>query len=886
MIVSKRDRGPPARRHPDAPPLAGERAQENPLPLAGEGRGGASRAGRPRSQFLYAFRLARRELRGGIGGFRVFLACLVLGVGAIAAIGSLGAAVDAGMRADARTLLGGDVRARLAYRPANAAEREFLAASGAVSEGARLRAMARSLDGKRHSLIELQAVDDAYPLYGEVGLAPRGKLHAALASADGVFGAVAEAAVASRLGLKPGDTFRVGEARLRLSATIESEPDVAFAGLAFGPHVIIAREALAATGLIRPGTLVTYDYRLLLPPGSDAAAWIARARAQFPEAGWQLRSATDASPALQRFIDRVGFFLGLAGITALLVGGIGIGNAVAGYIASKTPAIATLKCLGASTRLVFAAYFIQILALACIGIVAGLVLGGVAPVLAAPLVRRLLPVAPLLAVYSRPLALAGLHGLLTTLLFALWPLAAIGRVSPGALFRERVAPASRRLAPLAAAGSAAAALALAALVVLTAPDRRIALWYIAGALLAFALFRLAGALAVAAARAAPRPSGPLFRLALANLHRPGAPTARIVLSLGIALSVMIAIALVEGNLAVEIEDRLAERAPADFFIDIQPDQAAGFAAIVRATPGASFDEVPMLRGRITRLNGTPVETAHVAPSAQWALRSDRGLTYTATPPEGSRLVAGKWWPPDYRGPPLISFDAELAQGMGLHLGDTLTVNLLGRDITGRIANLRKIDWTRLGINFVIVFAPGTLEAAPQTRLAAVHVAPEEEERLVQHVIESFPNVTAIPVREALAAVARVIATIGGAIRLVALGTLVAGILVLGGAVAAGHRRRVYDAVVLKVLGATRGTIAAAFLIEHALIGLVTALVAAGLGTLAAYALVTGPMQSEWVFLPAPLLATAAIALGLALLVGFAGTWRALGIRPALYLRDE
>jgi putative ABC transport system permease protein len=846
----------------------------------------ALKVDRPGSQLTYALRLARRELRGGVGGFRVFLACLVLGVGAVAAVGSLGAAVEAGIRGDARTLLGGDVSARLAYRAASADERRFLAASGTLSETAKLRAMARSLDGARRSLIELQAVDGSYPLYGSVALAPSQPLAAALAPDNGVFGAVAEAAVASRLGLKLGNEFRIGDAVLRLSAIIQSEPDQAFAGLSFGPHVTIPEAALAAAGLIRPGALVNYEYRLRLPPGTDPASWTGAARAAFPEAGWQLRSGTDASPALQRFIDRIGFFLNLAGITALLVGGVGIGNAVAGYVASKTAAIATLKCLGASNRLVFAAYFLQILALALLGIAVGLLLGGVAPALVAPLLKGLLPVSLRLGVYPMPLAVAGLCGLLTVLVFALWPLAAIGEVSPAALFRDRVAPTGRGFAPLAAAGSAAAALALTGLIVLNAPDRRVALWYVAGALAAFVLFRIAGALAVAAARAMPRPARPLLRLALGNLHRPGAPTARIVLSLGIGLSVMSALGLVEGNLRVEIEDRLAEHAAADFFIDIQGDQLAGFEEVVRAAPGASFDQVPMLRARITRLNGTPVEEAQVAPDAQWALRSDRGLTYSAGLPSGSRLVAGEWWSADYHGSPLVSFDAELARGMGLKVGDTLTVNLLGRDITARIASLRQIEWTRLGISFAIVFAPGALEAAPQTHLAAVYVAPEEEDALVRRVTERFPNVSAIPVREGLAAVARVVATIGTAIRLVGLVTLAAGVLVLGGAVAAGHRRRVYDAVVLKVLGATRGALAASFLIEHGLVGLQTALIAAGLGTLAAYALVTGPLESEWVFLPGPLLVIAGLAVLLTLVFGFAGTWRALGAKPAAYLRNE
>jgi putative ABC transport system permease protein len=835
---------------------------------------------------FYALRLARRELRGGIRGFRVFLASLVLGVGAVAAIGSLAAAVEAGIAANARLLLGGDVSAQLAYRPASAAERQFLAASGTLSEVAKLRAMARSPDGARRSLIELQAVDAAYPLYGEVLLSPAQKLGAALAADNGVFGAAVEAAVASRLGLKLGDQFRIGDATLRLAAILDSEPDAAFGGLAFGPRVMITRAALAATALIQPGALVNYDYRLLLPPSRDPAGVIARARAAFPEAGWELRGSVDAAPSLRRLFDRLGFFLGLVGVTALLVGGVGIGNAVAGYIASKTAAIATLKCLGASTRLVFAAYLLQITALALAGIAAGLLLGGAAPAFLSPLVSRLLPAAPRLGVYPAPLAVAALCGILTTALFALWPLAAIGRVTPGALFRDRVAPAPRRLASLAAAGSAAAGLGLAGLTVLTAPDRRFALWYVGGAIAAFLLFRLAGALIVAAARSLPRSPRPLLRLALGNLYRPGAPTARVVLSLGIGLSVMIAVALVEANLATEIDSRLAEHAPADFIIDIQPGQLAEFGRIVHAIPGASVAEVPMLRGRITRLNGTPVDEAHVAPEAQWALRSDRGLTYAASLPADSRIVAGSWWPADYAGPPLVSFDAGLARGMGLSVGDTLTVNLLGRDITARIANLRQIDWARLGINFAIVFAPGTLEAAPQTHLAAVYVAPDREDALVGQVTERFPNVSAIPVREALAALARLVATIGDALRIVALTTLAAGMLVLGGAVAAGHRRRVYDAVVLKVLGATRGAITAAFLIEQGLVGLLTGIVAAAVGTAAAWAVVTGPMHSDWVFLPGPPLAVAALAVALTLVLGFAGAWRALGAKPAPWLRNE
>ena len=835
---------------------------------------------------LYAFRLARRELRGGTRGLRVFLGCLVLGVTAIAAIGSLAASVTGGIKASARDLLGGDAEARLAYRQADTEERKFLTQSGFLSEIATMRAMARTPDGDRRSLIELKAVDAAYPLYGSVVLSPREDLAVAVGHHDGRYGAAVDAAILGRLGLGIGDNIKIGDAVLQLRATIEREPDAATSGLIFGPRVLISSGALAETGLIRPGALVNYHYRLRLSPTVDAAAWANRARAAFPEAGWQIRTFGESSPSLERLIDRVALFLSLVGLTALLVGGVGIGNAVGGYIAGKKTTIATLKCLGASTRLVFMAYFVEVMALAVLAITVALVLGALMPAVASPLLGSVLPVSLRLGVYPGPLALAALFGLLTTLVFSLWPLAGIGRVPAGALFRDAVDRARRRIPLPAVAATVVLVLGLGGLAVAAAQDRTVALWFVVGAIGAFALFRGAGEAIVLVAGKLGRPRQPSLRLALANLHRPGAPTGQIVLSLGIGLTVLVAVALVEGNLAREVEDRLPAEAPAFFFIDIQPDQLAGFAEIVRATPGARFDQVPMMRGRITKLNGIPVEEAAVAPEAQWALRSDRGLTYAADLPHGSRLAAGHWWPPDYQGPPLVSFDSALATGMGLKVGDTLTVNLLGREITATIANLRAIDWERLGINFTLVFAPGTLELAPQTHLAAVYLPQAEQESLARAVIEHFPNISAIHVREALAAVHRIISMIGIAIRLTGLVTLAAGMLVLGGVVATGHHRRVYDAVILKVLGATRGAITRAFLLEHGMLGVLSALVAGALGTVAAYVLVTRLMKMDWVFLPGPLLWTVGLATLLTLAFGFAETWRALGAKPAPYLRSE
>jgi putative ABC transport system permease protein len=400
-------------------------------------------------------------------------------------------------------------------------------------------------------------------------------------------------------------------------------------------------------------------------------------------------------------------------------------------------------------------------------------------------------------------------------------------------------------------------------------------------------FHLVAAGIVLAARRAGRPRAPRLRLALANLYRPGAPTAGIVASLGLGLTVLVAIALIERNIASTIDERLPEQAPSFFFIDIQPDQVAEFDKLVAATPGVTqVARVASLRGRITQLNGVPVEKAVVAPEAQWTIQSERGLTYAATPPRGSRIVAGEWWPADYHGPPLVSMDAEIARGMALKLGDTITVNVLGRDVTATIANLREIDWTSLGINFVLVFSPGMLEAAPQTHIATARTPPGEEAALERAVTDRFPNVSAIAVKDALAALSEIVAAIGTALRATAAITLAAGTLVLAGAVAAGQRRRVYEAVVLKVLGATRSDVTRAFLIEYGILGLTTAAIAAALGTLAAYLVLTRVMHQDWVFMPGALVSTAVIATALTLGIGYAGTWKALGAKAAPFLRNE
>jgi putative ABC transport system permease protein len=834
-----------------------------------------------------AFRLAGRELRGGLGGFRIFFACLALGVAVIAAVGSLSAAIEAGLKHDSRALLGGDIEFSLVHRTADPAEHDFLAAQGTLSQVAQMRGMAITADGASRSLIEIKAVDGAYPLEGAVTLDPDISLGDALAQRDGRWGAAVAPALMDRLNIKPGDAIRIGDALLTVRARLVHEPDGISGLIEIGPRVIVAQGALEATGLLGPGVLINYAYRVKLPPGGDVVPVIDAARARFPDAGWRIRQFGNAAPNLTQLLDRLTVFMTLVGLTALLVGGVGVGNAITGYLAGKTETIATLKCLGAPRRLVFATYLSEILVLGCGGIALGLVLGALAPFAVVPFLPAQLPVTAEVAVYPAPLAIAACFGVLTTLAFALWPVGAAAEVSPASLFRARVEPVLGRPALACLVAVALSCVLLAVLAVATASDRKVAAWAVVGAAAALILFRLAGAGIVLLARRAGRPRYPGLRLALANLHRPGAPTAGVLASLGLGLAMLVAITLVEGNVASEIDLRLPERAPSFFFIDIQPDQVAAFDALLKSMPGVTEEgRVASLRGRITRIDGIPVEQAQVAPDAQWALRGERGLTYSATVPKGSRVVAGKWWPAEYRGSPLLSFDAELARGMGLKLGDTLTVNVLGRELTATVANLREIDWTSLGINFAIVLSPGSLEGAPQTHIATARTTPENEAALERAVTDRFPNVSAISVKDALKSLAGIVSAVAAALSVVAAVALLAGALVLGGAIAAGHRRRVYEAVVLKVLGATRGDVTRAFLIEYGMLGLAAATMAAVIGSVAAWLLLTRVMHAPWSFLPGAVLATVVGATLFTLAAGYAGTWRALGAKAAPYLRNE
>jgi putative ABC transport system permease protein len=838
-------------------------------------------------------RFALREMRGALRGFYVFIACIALGCMAIAGVGSLAASLADGLARQGRVILGGDLSFTLVQQEVTPDERAFLDRHGKVSVAATMRAMARTAGGKA-TLVEMKAVDGAYPLFGKTILDPPGALADTLMQRDGLFGAAADPVLLTRLGIKPDARLTIGNAHFEIRAALASEPDKLADGIGFGPRLLVNQDALRATGLLQPGSLVRWHYRLRLPgnDSSDAAAKAvtAQARSQFPEAGWDIRNRTNASPQLERNVDRFTQFLTIVGLTALLVGGVGVGNAVKSHLDRRRETIATLKALGASGRRVFAVYLTQVLMLAAVGGGIGMMLGAILPYLIAWTFGAIIPLPIEPAVHPAELALSLIYGLMTAVTFTLWPLGRAHDVPVGALFRDAVAPQPRRPSKIYIALTAAGAAALIVLAVALAYDRGVAIVYVGIAAGVFVTLRLVASLLMLAARRAPRARATELRMAVANIHRPGALTATIVLSLGLGIALLVTVIEIDGNLQRQFSNELPAKAPSFYFLDIPADLADHFDAFVRAqAPNAKLEEVPMLRGRIVSANGIAAENLKPKEGAAWVLQSDRGITYSGVIPSGSRLVEGKWWGPDYNGPPLLSFEKKIADGLGLKLGDPVTVNVLGRNITTRIANMRTVDWESLGINFVMVFSPHAFDGAPVTHLATLTYpdggTPAQEGAIVRAVAESFPMVTAVRVKDALEAVGAIVTNLVLAIRGASALTLLVAALALAGALAAGHRYRVYDAVILKTLGATRARLIAAYTIEYLLLGTATALFGVVAGSLAGWLIVADLMHLSFVWLPLPALAAALGAVAVTVALGLVGTFTALGQKPAAVLRN-
>lgn len=832
-----------------------------------------------------AARIARRELRGGLSGFRVFLACLALGVAAIATVGTVRESIELGLTRNAAAILGGDAEIELTYRFASEAERAWMdSVALEVSETVDFRSMAVAPDGTR-GLTQLRGVDAAFPLYGDVVLDPPMPLARAFAGQGGLPGAAMDPLLSARLGLQPGDSFRLGVKDFVLMAEIARNPDDAGNAFALGPRSLVLRADLDGTGLIAPGTLYETEYRLRLPPGADLDALEQAADAALGT-GHRWNDTRNAAPGTAEFVDRLGSFLVLVGLAGLAVGGVGVSAAVRAYLDRKTAVIATLKTLGAETRTIFLAYAFQIAVLTLLGTVLGVVLGALLPLAAQPILAARLPVPAVFGLHPGPLAEAALYGILTAALFTLWPLARTEQVRAATLYRGGTETGLGLPRWPYVAATAGLLLVLVSAAAFLSGLERLTWWSAAGLLAAFVtLLAVSWAtrhLARRAARARMLRGRSVLRMALGSAGGPGGEAGSVVLSLGLGLTVLAAVGQIESNLRSAIARDLPERAPSYFVVDIQTEQLAPFIAAATGDPDVDrVETAPMLRGVISAINGRPA--AEVA-GDHWVLQGDRGITYSDAPPPGAEVTAGDWWPQDYDGPPQVSFSAGEAAEMGLKLGDTLTVNVLGRDITAEITSFRKVDFSNAGMGFILSMNPDALRGAPHSHIATIYADRAAEGRLLREIGGTWPNITMISVRGVISRVAEILAGIGAATTYGALVTLATGFIVLIGAAAAGERARTYEAAILKTLGASRGTVLANFALRSAVFGLAAGLVAILAGGLAGWAVTTQVMDTEFRFEPLSALAIVLGGIAVTLLAGLGFAWRPLAARPAGVLR--
>jgi putative ABC transport system permease protein len=833
-------------------------------------------------------RFALRELRSGVAGFRIFLACLALGVASIAAAGSTAEAFRHGLASQAREILGGDLRVAVEERRFTVPERNAFEKLGDVAYAIGVRAMAQSRNGRR--MVELRGVSDAYPLAGAVKLEGAADLAHVFQKQNDAWGAAVEGPLLERLGLKIGDVFVIGQTPFVVRAVLDSEPDRLSRGFALGPRVLTSITAVEHGGFLDPTLPPPGEVaRIGLNPGLRTEGAIKTLRQQFPTSRFDIRERNEAAPGAKELIAQLEYFLSFIGLASLVAGGLGVAGAVSAYLDQRKESIAVMKALGADGTMVRNIYLAQIAALAGLGIAIGLVLGAAAPLILGEIAGKDLPIPALFAVYPWPLAKAALFGLLAAAGFSLAPLARARTTPPSALFRQDLTG-RIRLGPE-VIGAFVAALGLSALATFTAPTPGAAAIMIAGVAVSFLLLWGLGRGAAILAGRGRRYARGSVRIGLANLAGPHSAARTAAPAIGLGVALLTAVVLIQSSLLAQVSQVAPKSAPAMVFTDIPGDRTAEFdQTVTRAFGRALTDEnylrAPYVRGRIIRIKGQPIVEKTIRPSERWAYDNDIGMSLIGAKPPGANVVDGDWWPPDYAGPPLVAMEKDAAEGAGLTVGDTITLSMLGVEFDARIGVLRKVDWGGFGPAFAVILSPNALAGAPLSHVAIAKGTAAQETAVTKALGDAFPGVNIISVREQLEAAIGLFDRLSLAIRGAAAVAGLAGLLVLSGAIAAGARARAKEAATLKVLGAERRQILAAYAVEYGAVGLIAGVAGALLGYAAAWPVVVKVFEAQWSVdwagVATVILGAAALAAGGGLLAAL----HALARRPAPVLRAE
>ncbi len=831
-----------------------------------------------------AFAFARRELRSGVAGFRIFLACLALGVAALAAAGSTAEAFRQGLASQSRSILGGDLAISVQGRRFSPVETAAFRRLGPTTTTFAVRAMAQGPGGRR--LAEVRGVDAAFPLAGKVEIRGPPTLARATAVVDGVPGAIAEPELLDRLHLAIGDRLLIGDTAFVIRAALIDEPDRLGRGFSLGPGVMVARSVLESSGLLGADALFGETVRVALPAAVKPAEAARRLGARFPDSGLRIRGRNEAAAGLGRLIDQLEFFLGFIGLASLLAGGLGVSSAVSTYLDARKPSIAVLKTLGADGALIRNLYLIQVGALAALGIAIGLAIGAASPFLLGWIARNRLPVPVLFAVYPLPLAKAGLFGLLAAAAFSLAPLARARTTPPSSLFRRDLR--GRVDFGLETVALAVSVLGLIALAVITAPSPIIAGIMIGGVLVGFGLLWSMGLAATWMAAHLGGLTHGAARIGLANLAGPGSAARTASPSIGFGVALLTAVVLIQSSLLAEVSDVAPRTAPSMVFTQIPPERSLAFDADLAAVMGPltpdRYRRYPFATGRITRIAGAPVDKSKIDRGQRWAFDEDISVSSLGAAPPDANLVAGRWWAAGYRGPPLVILDSDIAHAARLKVGDPVTISLLGRALDLRIAALRKVEISQFGASFPIIVDPAALEGANLRGIAIARNTPAQEAAIVTRLGQDFPAVNVVSVREQLQAASRIFSQLAWAVRGAAAVAALAGLLVLIGAIASTAQARAREAAILKVLGAGRAQVLAAYAIEYGAVGGIAGVTGVLLGTAAAYPIVSTVFQTHFAIDWSGIVSVLLLVVVCGVVAGAVAAFSALARRPAPVLR--
>jgi putative ABC transport system permease protein len=795
-----------------------------------------------------AFKIARRELRAGTNGFLVFLACLALGVGAIAAAGSASTMFRQGVAGELSRILGGDLSFSVQRASIPDDLVEELEGLGSVSKIADVNAMAASADARR--LVRLRGVDNAYPLIGSPELEPALDLAVALEVRDGVAGAVADSDVFSVFDLEIGDHLMISGQAFELRAVLCSEPDRLDLGFDFAPRVLARLDAVTSAGLLDEGAIFRSGLRALLDDReADLFALDAEFEARLEDAGIRVTTRDELGDQFDDLLDQLSVFLAVAGLAALLAGGLGVAQAVSTFLATRTGSIAALKALGADGATIRLAYVLQILVLALLGSAVGALLGALVPAVLAFVYGDALPLPAQAGIFPRPLLLAILFGVLSAMAFAL-PSIGRARATPPAVLLGGESRSGEATPWLERIGALVLGLVFVTVAVVFSPSPVVAGVMLGFAVIVFIILWGAAYLLRRVARLLAKGTRGGLRIALTQLGGPGSVAPIAAPALGLGLALLAVVTLVQHNLVTQIRDTAPANLPGMVFAMIPGDQGEVFDEIALAagadiTDPDRYRRAPSLRGRIIEIRGEALDRDTIAESEQWIVSGETSLTYLAKMPPETVIEAGDWWPEDYAGPALISIEGDAARGLGVEVGDTIGFRILGREFTAEIANLRTIDWGGFGVNIPIVFAPGTLEAANPPQTALLRTDPQFEEAVAQAVGDAFPTVVIYRVRERLQAAADVFEQTTRAINAVAGVVALAGALVMLGAFAAAARRRVTDAALLKTFGVPPSGVLAIFALEFALVGVMATGLAVALAAPPAWYIMTQMIEAVW-----------------------------------------